>query len=129
MLKEIKENNLEKHIQLIGAVPNDKVIDYYGRADIFIMPSMEEGFPRVLLEAMAMGIPYVASDVGAVSEMSPEIAQRFLVKPGDVEMFAHKIENLLSDEKIYEAFKKEELRKVKEYSMDNVVNKFINLFK
>jgi len=123
----IKEHDLKSYIEVVGAVPNKDLSDYYEKADIFIMPSMEEGFPHVLLEAMASGVPYVASDVGAVREISPEIAQRFLVKPGDVEMFAHKIETLMSDEKIYEDFKKEELQKVKEYSLDKVINKFINL--
>lgn len=129
LLKDIKENNLEQYIEVLGGVPNEKIIKYYQSADVFIMPSMEEGFPRVLLEAMAVGVPYVASDVGAVRELSPETAQRFLVKSGDVEMFAHKIENLLSDEKVYEDFKKEELQKVKEYSIDKVIDTFINLIK
>lgn len=129
LLKEIKEHQLEKYIEVLGGIPNEKIIDYYTKADIFIMPSMEEGFPRVILETMASGVPYVASDVGAVREISPEIAQRFLVKPGDVEMFAHKIETLMSDEKIYEDFKKEELQKVKDYSLEKVINKFIELFK
>lgn len=127
LIKEIKENNLENHIEIIGAVPNEKIIDYYSQADIFIMPSMEEGFPRVLLEAMAMGVPYVASDVGAVREISCEIAQRFLIKSGDVELFAHKIESLLSETDTYKTFQKEELEKVKEYSMDNVINKFVDI--
>jgi len=127
--KRIKENSLEKYIEVIGGVPHEEVIKYYEKADIFIMPSMEEGFPRVLLEAMAMGVPYVASDVGAVRELSPEIAQRFLVKPGDVEMFAHKLEALMSDEKVYEDFRKEELQKIKEYSIDKVIDIFIKLFK
>jgi glycosyltransferase involved in cell wall biosynthesis len=125
--KEIKENNLENYIEIIGAVPNEKIIDYYKQADIFIMPSMEEGFPRVLLEAMAMGVPYVAFDVGAVRELSPETAQRFLVKSGDVELFAHKIESLLNDKDTYKTFQKEELEKIKEYSMDSVMDKFINI--
>ncbi len=129
LLKEIKENNLENYIEVVGAVPNEKIIDYYNQADLFIMPSMEEGFPRVLLEAMAMGVPYVASDVGAVREISPETAQRFLIKSGDVELFAHKIESLLSEPETYETFQKEELEKIREYSIDNVINKFIELFK
>jgi len=128
LLKEIKENNLDNFIEVLGAVPNEKIVDYYGRADIFIMPSMEEGFPRVLLEAMASGVPYVASDVGAVREISSETAQRFLVKSGEVEKFAQKIQILLSDEKTYNQFKKEELEKVKEYSLDVILNKFLDLF-
>jgi len=129
LLKNIKENQLEDYIEVLGGIPNKDLAEYYAKANIFIMPSMEEGFPHVLLEAMASGIPYVASDVGAVREMSPETAQRFLVKLGDVEMFAHKIENLFSDKNVYADFQKEELEKVKEYSMDKIINKFIELFK
>ena len=127
LIDEIKDNGLEKQINVLGMVPNKEIADYYNRADVLIMPSMEEGFPRVLLEAMASGVPYVASDVGAVREISPEIAQRFLVKAGDTEMFAHKIETLLSDEIVYEQFRKEELEKIKEYSLENVINKFIKI--
>jgi len=128
LIDEIKDSGLEKQINALGTVPNKEIAGYYNRADVLIMPSMEEGFPRVLLEAMASGVPYVASDVGAVREISPQIAQRFLVKPGDVEVFAHKIESLLSDQKLYLNFRKEELEKVKEFSLDNVINKFIKLF-
>jgi len=126
--KEIKEYKLSKNIKAIGAVPNKNLVEYYNWADLFIMPSMEEGFPRVLLEAMAMGVPYVATDVGAVKELSPEIAQRFLVKPGDIEKFVHKLEILITDKKIYNQFKKQELEKVKEYNLEKIKNKFIKLF-
>lgn len=128
LLQEIKENNLENLITVLGSIPQKEVVGYYDKSDIFIMPSMEEGFPRVLLEAMAMGVPYVATDVGAVREMSPETAQRFLTKPGEVERFVQKIEILITDPKIYKKFREEELEKVKEYSLDNIVNKFIELF-
>jgi glycosyltransferase involved in cell wall biosynthesis len=128
LLSGIKENNLKQFIEIIGGVSNKNITEYYAEADLFIMPSMEEGFPRVLLEAMAFGIPYVASDVGAVREISPETAQRFLVKSGEVERFAQKIQILLSDSKIYNQFKKEELEKVKEYSLDRVLDKFLDLF-
>ncbi|MBU4284996.1 glycosyltransferase family 4 protein [Patescibacteria group bacterium] len=129
LLKEIEENKLKKIIEVLGAIPNENIIKYYEKTDIFIMPSMEEGFPRVLLEAMAMGVPYIASDIGAVREISSEIAQRFLVRSGDAEMFAHKIENLISDERVYEDFRKEELQKIKEYSIDKVIDIFVKLFK
>jgi len=129
LLAEIKENQLEKYIEFIGFVPNKNIVEYYKKADLFILPSMEEGFPMSLLEPMAMGVPYVAFDVGAVREISPETAQRFLVKPGNVELFAHKIESLLSDQATYNNFQEEELEKIKEYSMENVINKFINTIK
>jgi len=129
LLKEIKENGLEKYIDFIGFVPNKNIVEYYEKSNLFILPSMEEGFPMSLLEPMAMGVPFVSFDVGAVKEIAPKIGQRFLVKPGDVEMFVHKIEILLNDKKIYEQFKKQELEKVKEYGLEKIVEKFIKLFK
>lgn len=127
LIEEIKENKLEKFIDVLGGVPNQKIINYYNKADIFIMPSMEEGFPHVLLESMASGVPYVASDVGAVREISPEIAQRFLTKPGEVEKFVQKIEVLMTDSKTYKKFQEEGLEKVKEFSLDKVIDKFIKI--
>jgi len=128
LLRETKQNKLEKFIEVVGFVPNKDIVDYYKKADILILPSLEEGFPLTLLEAMAMGVPYVAFDVGAVREISPSVAQEFIVKPGDTKEFAKKIQILLSSKEIYDRFRKEELEKVKEYSLDKVVNKFINLF-
>jgi len=129
LLEEVKENNLENLITVLGGVPQKEVVEHYDRSDIFIMPSMEEGFPRVLLEAMAMGVPYVATDVGAVREMSPETAQRFLTRPGEVEKFVQKIEVLMTDQKTYKKFRDEELEHIKNYSLENVLTKFLNLFK
>lgn len=130
LLREIKQNKLEKFIEVVGFVPNKDIVDYYKKADILILPSLEEGFPLTLLEAMAMGVPYVAFDVGAVREISPRVAQEFIVKPGDIKEFTKKINILLSasDKKIYHRFRKEELEKVKEYSLERVLDKFIKLF-
>ena len=139
ILQEIKENKLEDYIQVLGKIPNKELMKYYETADIFIMPSLQEGFPRVLLEAMASGVPYVAFDVGAVREMSSKIAQDFIVHPvryslsngverGNIDEFVQKIQILLSNKDIYDKFRVEELEKVKEYSLEEVSNKFIKLF-
>jgi glycosyltransferase involved in cell wall biosynthesis len=128
ILKEIKNNKIDDFIEVLGEIPNKEIIKYYAMADIFIMPSLLEGFGRVLLEAMAMGIPYVSSDTTSLREISPPTGRQFLVEPGNIEEFAEKILILLKDQGIYERFRKEELEKIKEYSLNNTVNKFINLF-
>ena len=128
LLRETKQNKLEKFIEVVGFVPNKDIVDYYKKADILILPSLEEGFPLTLLEAMAMGVPYVAFDVGAVREISSRVAQEFIVKAGDIKEFIKKINLLLLDKGVYDRFRKEELEKVKQYSLEKVVNKFINLF-
>lgn len=58
ILKEkIVEDGLRDKIVLLGWRPNKEIMKLYAIADVFIMPSEEEGFPRVLLESMAMGFP------------------------------------------------------------------------
>ena len=52
-----------------GWVPNRDAPAYFRAADLYLMPSLEEGFPRVLLEAMASACPFVAFDIGGVSDI------------------------------------------------------------
>jgi len=97
--REIKNKGLEKNVRLVGAVANRELPEYFVASDIFFMPSEEEGFPRVILEAMALGIPFVASDVGAVRDIIPQVVHGNMVTVGDTEGFVEKIDLLLNQSK------------------------------
>jgi glycosyltransferase involved in cell wall biosynthesis len=118
---EIAKKRLDRWITVLGSVPNKEVPKLYAKADVFLMPSMEEGFPRVLLEAMAMGTPFVASDVGGVRDIVSPRARAFVVPSGNVEGFAEKLSELLSDKKERERLSKEGLKHIKQYDVKNVV--------
>jgi glycosyltransferase involved in cell wall biosynthesis len=60
---------LDGRMQVLGAVPNRDLPPMYGAADCFLMPSYEEGFPRVLLEAMAAALPVVTTDAGGSADV------------------------------------------------------------
>lgn len=68
--------------------------DVLDTADLFVLPSRQEGLPRALLEAMARGLPAVASDVGGTSELLPEHA---LVQADDIEGLATTMARFLAD--------------------------------
>ncbi|MDO8430327.1 MAG: glycosyltransferase family 4 protein [bacterium] len=92
---EIRKSRLEKKVRFLNSIPNKEIQNYFGIADIFIMPSEEEGFPHVLLEAMVVGVPFVAFDVGGVKEISPPESLGYIVAPYDIKSFSNKIKELL----------------------------------
>jgi len=125
----IKNYELGKKVRLLGWLPNKELPFYYSIADIFLMPSEEEGFPRVLLEAMAMKVPFVASDVGGVREIIPKIFQEYLCGTGDTECLVLKIKKLLflRDEELHE-LKKAEYDRAVFFSMEKAAECFKELF-
>ncbi|HVB19802.1 MAG TPA: glycosyltransferase family 4 protein [Candidatus Paceibacterota bacterium] len=126
---EIWGKGLEKNIYLADAVANRELPDYFSAADAFFMPSEEEGFPRVLLEAMALGIPFVASNVGAVKDIIPERMHEYVIGPGDVHGFADRIEALISKDSGERTMMGNELESwVKRYDVSPVAKVFTGLF-
>lgn len=92
----IKNYELWDKAHFLGWVPQKDLTDYYAVADVFIMPSDEEGFPHVLLESMAYGVSFVAFDVGGVREIIPSETLNFVVESGNVKLFTEKIKGILS---------------------------------
>lgn len=125
---EVSRRQLGDIIRLEGVKPNRLIPFYFWASDIFLMPSEEEGFPRVLLEAMASGVPFVASDVGGVHDFVPEEARRFLCETKDINCFQEKIKTLLENEQRYEAFRAAELEAAKKFDLLVVLKKFLELF-
>lgn len=95
---EMRRRGLGDAVRLAGAVPNRDVVTWYEAADVFLMPSDEEGFPRVLLEAQAMGIPFVATDVGGVLDVVTPRQAAFVAPAGAPAAVADLVARLLKDE-------------------------------
>jgi glycosyltransferase involved in cell wall biosynthesis len=66
---QVARLGLQSHVRLAGAVPNESLAPWYSAADLLVLASSREGWPNVLLEAMACGTPVVATRVGGVPEI------------------------------------------------------------
>jgi glycosyltransferase involved in cell wall biosynthesis len=79
--RAIAEAGMGEFVRLIGRVPPDDLVALYAAAELFVFPSLYEGFGLPLLEAMACGVPAVASSAGALPELAGDAAH--LVDPLD----------------------------------------------
>jgi glycosyltransferase involved in cell wall biosynthesis len=81
-----------------GFVPYEDLKALYSVCDVFVLPSLEEGQPLVLLEAMASGKPLIGSKVGGISMQIRDGWNGFLVEPGNEKQLAEKIRYLVDNE-------------------------------
>jgi len=91
-------------------------------ADIFVLSSLGEGFPNVLLEAMAAGLPIVATKVGGVPEIVTDRENGFLVEPRNSPQLAEKILFLLQNEDVRKQFSANNIEKARSYNWANIVD-------
>lgn len=89
--------DLGETVMLTGAVNQDAILDYYLRADAFVLPSFAEGLPVVLMEAMALGVPCITTHITGVPEMIRDGIEGLLVAPSDTEGLMRAIARLMDD--------------------------------
>jgi glycosyltransferase involved in cell wall biosynthesis len=89
---------LTDRVELCGHVPFERLVLAYRNADVFCLPSLQEGFGIVFLEAMASGLPVVACRAAAVPEVVPDGECGLLVPPGDEPALAFALDRLIESE-------------------------------
>lgn len=77
---QVAELGLEGEVQILGRLPNAKVLELLKNADLFLLPSVSEGLANAALEAMALGIPVISTDCGGMTELV-EDGQNGLIIP------------------------------------------------
>ena len=87
--------NISDRVTLVGEVRHDQIAQHMKRADVLCLPSLREGYPNVLLEALACGLPIVATNVGGVPEIVTDESLGILVPPGRPAELAHALHEAL----------------------------------
>jgi glycosyltransferase involved in cell wall biosynthesis len=106
----------------LGKIPHSQIRDILSVVDIFLMTSIAEGTPLVILEAMSMGIPVVATDVGGISEQVANGKTGIVVPPKDVNAIAEAVLYLLENDEIRKQYGiKARERIVKFFSLNKCV--------
>ncbi|MFP4546693.1 MAG: glycosyltransferase family 4 protein [Fidelibacterota bacterium] len=108
---------------------SENLITEFKKADIFIITSKNEGFGRVIIEAMAAGLPVIATDVGGISEILKNKENGLLIPPNDHLAMARAIEQLFSDKLLYEAISRNNISHSKKYSVRNYVMNMVKYYR
>ena len=102
--KLMKENHLGDHVTMLGRLTAEGMKEQYLQSHLFVLPSALENSPNSLGEAMLLGVPCVAADVGGVHNLLTDGGDGMLYPAGDVEALADRIIEIFTKEAIVERF-------------------------
>ena len=124
----VKDLQLDNVVKFTGLIPNTELPNYLQMGDIFVLPSLSEGFPNVLLEAMAAGLPIISTNVCGLSEIIKDGENGYLVDPRNHEILAEKILFLVQNPKIQERISNNNLKEIMKYSWSSVTEQIEQIY-
>jgi glycosyltransferase involved in cell wall biosynthesis len=121
----IKKYNLENNVFLLGRIPD--AYRYLKAFDIFVLPSLKEGFPWIILEAMAAEVPIISTNVGAIPEIIENGVDGLLVEPKNSQALAKKIIWLIKNQEKAKEMTIKAKEKLKEFSLEKMIEETVKL--
>ena len=124
--RRLRELGLEERVHFTGYVPDEDLPALYSAADLFVFPSLYEGFGLPVLEAMACGTPVVCSNTSSLPEVAGDAA--LLVPPTDVRGLAEAMARVLTDETLRGAMRAKGLARAGEFSWVRTAGETLRIY-
>ena len=115
-LRDMRRRNKGIKITLAGYLSDSEILSLYEEADVFVYPSLYEGFGLPVLEAMACGCPVIASNVSSLPEVVGEAGM--LVDPYDVDALAQAISTVLQDDGLKREMSRKGIAQAQKFSWE-----------
>lgn len=126
--KLAKELGIENRVEFTGLVPHEKLPPYFEQADVFVLPSLNEGMSNSMLEALASGLPLIATDTGGTRELIEEGKNGFVVKMKDAGDLADKIKLLMNDPDLRKQMGEASRKKAEMMSWEKVAKEYMKVY-
>lgn len=123
---KIKNLGLEDRFFLLGTI--ERAYQYLKAFDVFVLPSIKEGWPYTLLEALAAGVPIIATTVGGVPEIIKDGENGLLVSPAAPDQLAQAIQKLLDDPDLANRLQQNALASSARFSLKEMVDKTMKIY-
>ena len=112
---------IQKNVIFTGSIPRENIMDYLRISDIFVLPSLSEGFPNVILEAMAAGLPIVTTNFEGSSEIVEDGVNGFIVQTKNPKALADSIAEILDDFNVKQSMSARNREAVAKYDWGNII--------
>ena len=121
----VKKYGLSDNIELLGPLSEEQMKEEYLKANVFVMPSTIENSPNSLAEAMMLGVPTIASDVGGVTNFAKHQEEAYIYPSSATYLLAYYLDKVFSDKADAEIIgNKGKMRAEIEYNRENNIKRF-----
>jgi len=127
--KMSKELGIEKNVEFVGRVPREDTAPFYREANIFVLPSFNEGMSNAMLEALASGLPLIATDTGGTKELLEDGKNGFIIQMKNSEDIAEKIKRLIDNPELRQKMAEESRKKALEMSWEKVAENYLDIYR
>lgn len=122
--KQIKKLKLEDHVKLVGGRPHDEIPIWMNAADLFVLPSLNEGNPTVMFECLGCGKPFIGTKVGGEPEVITSEDYGYLTEPANPDELAEKI--LIALNKEWDCDKIREY--AEQFTWENIIEEIVAIY-
>jgi glycosyltransferase involved in cell wall biosynthesis len=128
-LQAISRNNLSEQVSYLGSLYGPEKDAVFSSSDVFVLPTTNDCFPLVIIEAMAHGLPVISTDEGAIPEMILNNVTGFIVDKNNPAAIADKIETLIYDKFLHQQMSKNaKKRYFEKYTLDVFEENLVKIF-
>jgi glycosyltransferase involved in cell wall biosynthesis len=120
ILETVQQLGLSKHVIFLGYIPDQDVIKFYNAADLFVFPSLYEGFGLPPLEAMACGSPVITSNTSSLPEVVGDAG--IILDPNDCDAFADSMYEILTNDAIKIEMSNKSLKRAELFTWEKTAN-------
>ncbi len=124
----IHKLELDAAVEFHGTVSHEKTPQLYRSADIFVLPSLNEGMSNSVLEAMSSGLPIIATDTGGTKELIDQ-SNGFIIKKGSSQEIFQALEKLYQDQDLRNKMGQSSRQRAETMSWKNMTDQYLNLYK
>ena len=128
-LQQLSERlGVSERVHFLGYVPREQIAEYYAEADVFVLPSYNEGMSVATLEAMASGLPLVVTRTGGTTELVVEGVNGFTFSWGDVEGLVSHLRRLARDRDLIKRMGAASRHRAGMFTWDTAAARYMDLF-